>query len=435
VTKPANTPISVRVDDVASTPLVLGVAVGPWPQVMTNVVRDYDWGSTTMLARLQGRPSSVYPEAELWMGAHPNAPSRLGEFDGGGHGLDQLVAESPLDLLGSEVFDRFGPRLPFLLKILAISRPLSVQVHPTADRARTAYESEVTVPGEHQYVDPYPKPELLYALEAVDALCGFRPADDAQRLLTLVGGERMIALSELLRTDSDENNRIETAFSRLVTWPRDDRAALAAEVGTTSRRLLAHAGPLLPETINAADRRALTWACRLSEQHPADPLVAAPFLLDLVQLQAGQTLFVPAGAPHAYLHGLGVEIMGNSDNVLRAGLTHKPIAVKELLRIVHGGSRPQREVPETWVSPYEVIWSPGVPEFRLSRIWLPKTPVTAYPKVAGPQIVLCTAGQVRVACSGHEIELAPGTSAFVGASGGPVTLTGPGEVFRAFTGT
>lgn len=414
-------------------------ALGPWPQVMANPIRDYEWGSTTTLARLQGRPSTGRPEAELWMGAHPSAPSRLlpvAHSREEGQPLDELVTQRPLDLLGGEVSDRFGPRLPFLLKILAIAQPLSVQVHPTADRARAAFEGEADISGEHRYVDPYPKPELLYALETVDAMCGFRPAKDAQRLLDLLGGERMASVAEPLQGDGDEGDRIEAAFKVLVTWPVEDRVALVAEVSDGARRLLAEAGPQRPELgISPDDRRALMWARRLADQHAADPLVAAPFVLDVVQLQPGETLFVPAGAPHAYLHGLGVEIMGNSDNVLRAGLTHKPVAVDELLRIVHGGSRPQRDIPEAWVSPYEVIWSPGVPEFRLSRIWLHEpSAITAYPKIAGPQIILCTAGTVRAACGDNEVELTPGRSAFVGASGGPVTLSGPGEVFRAFTG-
>lgn len=448
MTKPVATSVSDRVhapggrSAPAAAPTAAAVALGPWPQLMDNPIRDYAWGSTTTLARLQGRPATGHPEAELWMGAHPSDPSRLGtEGAAPGPGLDRLVADRPLDLLGGEVFDRFGPRLPFMLKILAISRPLSVQVHPTADRARTTYEGEADIPGEHRYVDPFPKPELLYALEPIDAMCGFRPAVDAERLLSLVGGARMARIAEPLRGDGDEGDRIEAAFERLVTWPQDDRVALVDELGRAARHLLAEAGSLRTGpagptvAITADDRRALTWAARLAVEYHADPLVAAPFVLDLVQLQPGQTLFVPAGAPHGYLHGLGVEILGNSDNVLRAGLTHKPIAVEELLNIVHGRSRPQRNVPETWVSPYEVIWSPGVPEFRLSRIWLHgESPVTAYPKVAGPQIVLCTAGTVQVACGGRELELAPGRSAFVGATAGPISLSGAGEVFRAFAG-
>jgi len=433
---------------VSGTLLDGAAALGPWPQVMDNPVRHYDWGSFTALPRLQGRTPSGRPEAELWMGAHPSAPSRLlGPTDASEPSapttpqsppvrLDQLVQERPLDLLGAEVHDRFGARLPFLLKILAIAQPLSVQVHPTADRARTAYEGEATVPGEHRYVDPFAKPELLYALEPVDAMCGFRPAERALYLLTLLGGHRMTRLAEPLTGDGSESERLEAVFERLVTWPDDDRPDLVAEVAAAGRRLLAGAGPHRDGgALSPDDRRALTWAVRLCHQHPKDPLVAAPFVLDLVRIDAGQTLFVPAGAPHAYLYGLAVEIMGNSDNVLRAGLTHKPIAIEELLHVVHGGSRPERDLPEHWVSPYEVIWSPGVPEFRLSRVWLADDgPVAAYPQIAGPQIILCTAGTVHAECAGHRVELTPGRSAFVGASGGPVTLTGPGEVFRAFAG-
>jgi len=418
-----------------------GTATGPWPQLMDNPVREYDWGSTTTLARLQGRTPTGRPEAEMWMGAHPSAPSRLlpaHAADGGEAAvrLDELVAQRPGDVLGSMVHHRFGGRLPFMLKILAIAQPLSVQVHPTADRARAAFEGAAAAGGEPVYVDPYPKPELLYALEPIDAMCGFRSADEARRLLGLVGGSRMAKLAECLDGDGPMDARMEALFERLVTWPADDRGALVTEVAASCRRLLATAGPLgAPGALAADDRRALTWASRIAVQHPKDPLVAAPFVLDLVQLQPGETLFVPAGAPHCYLYGLGVEILGNSDNVLRAGLTHKPIAVDELLHVVHGGTRPQRDLPETWVSPNEVMWAPGVPEFRLTRVWLTgDAPVTAYPHLAGPQIVLCTAGGVRVGCGGHEVELTPGRSAFVGATAGPITLSGVGEVFRAFAG-
>jgi mannose-6-phosphate isomerase len=423
---------------------------------MENPIHGFDWGSTTTLARLQGRTPTGRPEAELWMGAHPSSPSRLSAVTGPGAGgpaaggadgpdgptgepagerLDDLIGRRPLDVLGATVHDRFGPRLPFMLKLLAIAHPLSVQVHPTADRARTAYAGEVEVPGEHVYVDPHPKPEMLYALEPIDAMCGFRTVDEARRLLRLVGGSRMARVAEALDGEGSEDARIEAAFERLVTWPADDRPELVEEVSASCRRLLAEAGPQRADGLPPEARRALTWATRIAVEHPKDPLVAAPFVLDLVQLEPGETLFVPAGAPHCYLYGLGVEILGNSDNVLRAGLTHKPIAVEELLEIVHGGARPERDVPETWVSPYEVMWDPGVSEFRLSRVWLhDPAPITAYPHIAGPQIVLCTAGAVRVGCGGHEVELTPGRSAFIGATGGPVTLSGVGEVFRAFTG-
>ncbi|MBK6871829.1 MAG: mannose-6-phosphate isomerase, class I [Kineosporiaceae bacterium] len=407
-----------------------------WPQRMVNPVRTYDWGSTTALARLQGRHPSGEPEAELWMGAHSTAPSSLAQVDGTVVPLDKAISQHPGTMLGGHVHDRFGPRLPYLLKVLAIARPLSLQVHPSADRAKAGYDGEVDVLGDHDYVDPFPKPEMLYALEPVDALCGFRPADEAGRLLNLLGTDRAGLLAGLLIGHGSEQHLLENVMRHLVTWPDDDRQGFVEEVGRESRRLLAQAGPHAESVLSPDDRRALTWASRLVQQHPHDPMVAAPLLLDLIRLEPGEVMFIPSGAPHAYLYGLGVEIMGNSDNVLRAGLTHKHVAVDEMLHIVDGDSRPVRDVPFTWLSPYEVAWVPDAAEFQLSRIWVTDVaPVALYPGIAGPQILLCTSGPVTVTCPGTALTLQPGQSAFVGASGGgTISISGPGEVFRASAG-
>ncbi|MFZ0159963.1 MAG: mannose-6-phosphate isomerase, class I [Kineosporiaceae bacterium] len=402
---------------------------------MVNPIRAYDWGSTTVLARLQGRRPTGEPEAELWMGAHGSAPSQLMQLDGSTVPLDHAIEENAGPILGSQVHEAFGPRLPFLLKMLAIARPLSVQVHPTAERARAGFDGEADIPGDHHYVDPFPKPELLYALEPLDALCGFRSAADAGRLLSLLGTERTRLLAGLLIGHESELHLLESVLRTLVTWPQEDRTELAQDVARAAKRLLATAGPNQGSALAPADRRALTWACRLAQRHPKDPLVAAPFVLDLIRLEPGEVLFVPAGAPHAYLFGLGVEIMANSDNVLRAGLTHKPIAIDELLHVVDGDSRPVRDVPFCWLGPNEVAWAPDVAEFQLSRIWMTgEAPVTAYPGIAGPQVLLCTSGPVRVACGDTEVLLEPGQSAFVGASGSTLSMTGPGEIFRASAG-
>ena len=412
-----------------------------WPLAMANPVRGYDWGSATALARMQGRAPSGQPEAELWMGAHPAAPSSLVTPDGAEQPLHDLVAAAPEALLGAGVAARFASRLPFLLKVLAIERPLSLQVHPGPERARACFEGEADVLGEHRYVDPYPKPELLYALEPVDALCGFRPAAEAARLLALLDGPRAATVAAPLHrcvagADGDETACLEEAFEVLVTWPDDDRPAFAADVAREARRLLAAAGTgpggaPLP----AQDRRALMWVSRLAQQHPKDPLVVAPLLLDLVLLRPGETLFVPAGAPHSYLHGTGVEIMASSDNVLRAGLTHKPVAVDELLHVVDGRSRPQRDLPEVELGPGEVAWRPPVEWFQLTRLRPAGARLVADASVGGPQVLLCTSGEVRVGCAdGDELVLPAGSSAFVGAGAGPVHVTGHGEVFRAAVG-
>jgi mannose-6-phosphate isomerase len=437
-----------------TVPVMSTVSSGPlparWPLPMVNPVRDYDWGSATALARMQGRPASGRPEAELWMGAHPAAPSALDGGDGRLHRLDELVAAAPEQLLGADVAARFDGRLPFLLKVLAIARPLSLQVHPGAERARAAFEDEAQVLGEHRYSDPYPKPELLYALEPVDALCGFRPAAEAARLLALLDGPRAAAVAEPLRRHAEgeqcdgapgsgaegETACLEEAFEVLVTWPDDDRPAFAADMAREARRLLREEASRTPGAgLTAHDRRALMWVSRLAQQHPKDPLVVAPLLLDLVLLRPGETLFVPAGAPHAYLHGTGVEIMANSDNVLRAGLTHKAVAVEELLHVVDGRSRPQRDVIEVQLGPGEVAWRPPLPWFQLTRMRPAGQVLTAHPSVTGPQVLLCTAGEVTVACSdGGRLVLRAGSSAFVGADCRPIEVRGDGEVFRAAVG-
>jgi mannose-6-phosphate isomerase len=404
---------------------------------MVNPIRTYDWGSPETLARMQRREPSGGPEAELWMGAHPAAPSAVVHEEGVARRLDELLAEAPDELLGPHVLASFGPRLPFLLKVLAIARPLSLQVHPDRDRARKGFAGELEIPGEHRYVDPYPKPELLYALEPVEALCGFRPAADAVRLLAELDGPRAATIAEPLHLalrGADETSALEEAFRRLVTWPDDDRADLAADAADEAARLLARAGRPGEPDLSETDRLALDWVTRLADQHPKDPLVTAPLLLDLVRLEPGEALFVPAGAPHAYLYGTGVEIMGNSDNVLRAGLTHKAIAVDELLVVVDGRSRPHRDLPMVVLGDHEVAWRPPVPEFQLTRVRVPDRPVEADAGLPGPQIVLCTQGRVTVRRGPTEHVLEPGESAFAGAAVGPLVLTGPGEVFRAAAG-
>jgi mannose-6-phosphate isomerase len=395
---------------------------------MANPIRDYDWGSTTHLARMQGRTPTGRPEAELWMGSHSTGPSALIGLDGTLQPLDRLLDRHPQTLLGSDVLSRHGARLPYLLKVLAIAKPLSLQVHPGPQRAQQLFTE-----GSGPYLDPYPKPEMLYALRPMDTMCGFRDSAAALALLQRLDCPRLSPVVDALTASAPLRKRLEDAFAVLVTWPRADRAALVADVAERSRQLLRAApdgGPLDPSL-----RRALIWVARLAALHQEDPLVAAPFLLDVVQLSPGETLFIPAGTPHTYLAGLGVEIMGNSDNVLRAGLTQKEIAVEELLEVVDGGAKPVRDVPEVPLGPYEVAWRPPVEEFQLSRLRLTgSTPIACYPRLCGPQVVLCTAGTVGVATPSYALALRPSESAFVGASGGPITLAGPGEVFRAAVG-
>src|SRR5215203_863273 len=152
---------------------------------LQNTVRHYPWGSRTVIPELLGEPSPAdEPYAELWMGAHPDAPSVLSS----GMPLDKAITEQPEALLGSAVRERFGDRLPFLLKVLAAEQPLSLQAHPTMAQAQAGFAAEEAagVPRDdptRTFKDPFHKPEILCALTPVEALCGFRPVEESLHCL------------------------------------------------------------------------------------------------------------------------------------------------------------------------------------------------------------------------------------------------------------
>jgi mannose-6-phosphate isomerase len=270
---------------------------------------------------------------------------------------------------------------------------------------------------------------MLYALEPIEALYGFRPPAQVAMLLSRLRAPRLQELVEALaEPGTTDEARLRAGLELLITWPVEDRAALVAEVAAGSSRLTAEGSPDYPEVFG--------WLDRLIGLHPADPMVLAPLLLDLVRMSPGQTVFVDAGVPHAYLSGLGVEIMAGSDNVLRCGLTTKEINVGELLDVVDTHPLASGDSNLTPLSEDEVAWRPPVEDFQLSRIAVnsPAEPQRCDPSVRGPQIVLCTKGSVTVIADGVPVALEPGHSAFVTASAGPITLTGEGEVFRAAPG-
>ncbi|SDR28340.1 mannose-6-phosphate isomerase, type 1 [Thermostaphylospora chromogena] len=390
--------------------------MNPAPLPMINPVRPYAWGSRTAIAALQGREPSGAPEAELWMGAHPAAPSLL-ETPSGQASLVDLIAADPETMLGSAVTDAFGPRLPFLLKILAADRPLSLQVHPSPEQARAGYDREerAGVPldaAERNYRDPYAKPELICALEPFEALCGFREPVEAAALLDGLGVPELAPVVKLLA-----GGGLRAAVGEALTLPEEER------------------GPLVTRVVEACARvPELAWAAELARHHPGDPGVVIALCMNRVRLAPGEAMYVPAGQPHSYLRGVGVEIMGASDNVLRGGLTGKHIDIPELLRILSAEPgepalvSPSRPDPS---SGEEVYLTPAC-EFRLSRVRLDGRAVLS---ASGPRVVLGTAGEVRVrGTDGAALEVPPGRSVFVPAAAGTITLDGAGTVFVAAVG-
>ncbi|MFG2943595.1 mannose-6-phosphate isomerase, class I [Streptomyces adustus] len=376
---------------------------------LDNTVRPYAWGSVTAIPTLLGVEPTGEPQAEMWMGAHPGAPSRTDRGT-----LVEVVDADPEKELGAAAVARFGPRLPFLLKLLAADAPLSLQVHPDLAQAKEGFAREerdgVPVDAPHRnYKDANHKPELICALTEFDGVCGFRDPLRAADLLDGLGVDSLKPYVDLLHAHPEE-----AALREVLT-----------AILTADREQMAHT---VAETTAACDRLGGDYApyAGLAHHYPGDPGVIAALLLNHVRLQPGEALFLGAGVPHAYFNGLGVEIMANSDNVLRCGLTPKHVDVPELLRVVRfEAADPGVLRPEASPDGEEVYETP-IDEFRLSRYVLADGGPTRDLTRTAPQILLCTAGTVRAG----EHDLHPGQSVFVPA-GEKAEVSGVGTVFRA----
>jgi len=364
-------------------------------------IQPYLWGSTTALADLLGRPASGGPEAELWMGTHPKAPSEVfleGRWVPIGEALDL--------------------ELPYLFKVLAVAEPLSVQAHPGREQAVAGCraEDERGIPRdapERSYRDDQPKPELVYALTPFTILRGLRRPGEILELAARLGLEEVLA-SELapLRRD-DVSAALENAVR---AWMELDAEALAAAL----------------EAVAGEDDEAAAWMRRLAAAYPGDGGVLAPLFLNLRTLRPGEAVFTGAGVLHAYLEGLGVELMSNSDNVLRGGLTPKHRDVPELLRVL-------RFVPDEGRL-MESRKRPGETSFTAADAGLELTVLEPRPGAplscqgrAGTEILLCTEGFGTVTAEGQPVGLAVlrGEALLIPAAIDVYRVEGDGRLFRA----
>lgn len=391
---------------------------------LSNTIQPYAWGSTRALAELRGAPFPTSPEAELWMGAHPLAPSRLSP---GGQTLGSAITAAPDEHLGSQVQREFGPRLPFLLKVLAAGTPLSLQAHPSITQAQHGFAADeaagIPLDAPHRnYKDQNHKPELLCALGEFWALCGFREVAQTLELLDELGEPALLPYRALLAADPNELG-IKKAFSSLMQAPAASARELATATATACQARLARG--------NARFADELGWVARLGELYPGDIGVVSSLLLNLVRLAAGEAVYLPAGNLHAYLGGTGVELMASSDNVLRGGLTPKHVNVPELLRVLD--FRPLRVEPLRPVAHGgEQVYATPAREFRLSCFEQSEGSVSLDVNVAGPEIWLVTHGAFELSSAANPpLSLTPTRSAFVSAATGTLTLRGNGRIFRA----
>lgn len=382
---------------------------------MTNTPRDYAWGSTTLLAELEGREPTGAPEAEVWFGDHPGSPAVLAD----GTSLpERLSAKS-------------APPLPYLLKLLAAGSPLSIQVHPSRAQAQAGWAREAGLAmddPERNYRDDNHKPELIVSLsERFEALCGLRPLDASRRYLAALGdAEGVRRLRSLIEhaADATEADILRHAIEELLAG---DSAGIVSDV--TEALAVAASAEFADE---------LAAARRIAAVYPGDPGIVVAMLMNLVILRRGEAVYLRAGLLHAYLSGIGVEIMAASDNVLRGGLTPKRVDVPELLTLLDAAPgvvsviRPRALADATAVDTY----GPGVADFALA-VARPdaQAGVVAELRVDGPAIVLATAGESAVELDGERVLLVPGQAAIALGATGPLRISGTGEVFIATPGT
>jgi mannose-6-phosphate isomerase len=371
--------------------------------LLRNPVRAYAWGSRTVIAELLGEPvPAPHPQAELWLGAHPGDPSHLAS----GTSLAGAIAAEPARLLGAARAERWAGTLPFLLKVLAADEPLSLQAHPSLEQARSGFAAEDAArvardAPDRNYRDANHKPELICALTPFDALVGFREPAATVDLLHALDVPDLSAHVMLLAAQPDADG-LRALFTTWITLPAATLRALVPAAADAAVKLAGDPGPWQAEARTILE---------LAERYPGDAGVLAAMLLNRVTLAPGEALFLPAGNLHAYLSGAGVEIMANSDNVLRGGLTPKHVDVPELLRVLDFHAAPPPVLTARPDGDWARYATPSE-EFRLRRAE-PRGEIGIPDE--GPRILLCTSGAACVRRGIDALDVSRGAAVFLGA--------------------
>ena len=388
---------------------------------LKNPVQDYAWGSKTFIPRLMGEPSpSDKPQAEMWMGAHPKAPSRV-LSNGEQISLLELIQKNPADILGKSVAKKFSNKLPFLLKVLAAAKPLSIQAHPDQDQARQGFAREnrlkIAYNAPHRnYKDENHKPELICSLSRFWALKGFRKIEDIAGLIGKIGGP---ALNDKL-IDLGSQPSLEIFFTALMSMDKRRQRLILNEVIECCKKY-----PQADPTVE--------WMIKLDQAYPDDIGVLSPIFLNVVCLQPGEAMYIPSGELHAYLEGAAIELMANSDNVLRGGLTAKHIDVHELLKIMNfkynevNILRPERQ------DSGERTYPAATKEFALSLISVREGSSFKSPRNRSVEIMICLEGAAHVKGpeNGDVLFLTKGASIIIPAAVKQYRIEGEATIYKA----
>ncbi|MCU0598646.1 MAG: mannose-6-phosphate isomerase, class I [Desulfobacterales bacterium] len=394
------------------------------PLVLKNTIQEYAWGSKTAIQNLLETPPTGRPWAELWLGAHPKAPSQV-DFMGEWVSLDALIDQYADPILGKHVAEKFNNTLPYLFKILAADQPLSIQAHPSVRFAREGFQREnaLKIPlnaESRNYKDVRHKPECICALTPFWALKGFRDADAIARLMGLLCPSGLAAELADLRSNGDHGLKL--FFNILLTLPEERKLRLISEV---IRNSCAHKD----------ESDIFSWVLKLHGKYPSDIGIVSPALLNLIRLDPGQALFLSSGELHSYLGGVGIELMSNSDNVIRCGLTPKHVDVEELLRILNFTPTsshvliPQASILGEETFPLEAD------EFSLSRIIVSESIKYISPDKRSAEILLCINGSAQIHFDGGRSRfcLEKGGSVLIPAAMNSYGISGDAAIYKAGT--
>ena len=392
--------------------------------LLKNTIQEYAWGSPEAIPDLLGQSNpGNKPQAELWMGAHPKAPSQV-QYQGQWVSLLDLIRKHPLDVLGKNAAKNFNNKLPYLFKVLAAAKPLSIQAHPNLHQAREGFQREnaqkipMDAP-QRNYRDANHKPECICALTQFWALSRFRRISGILSYLKKVCAHGLDAEINNLKQQATSNG-LKRFYTALMTMDADRQKRIVSQALEQAQRF-------------EAEDPVFNWMLKIADDYPNDIGVLAPILLNLICLEPGQALFLDAGELHAYLKGLGIELMANSDNVLRGGLTPKHVDVPELLRVLKFEDRDVTLLKPQELIPNEFVYPSPVEEFELSVITLNSGAQYQSPAHRSAEILICTRGIVTLTdySSQTETRLQQGVSALIPAAVERYAITGEGTCYKA----
>ena len=392
--------------------------------LLRNSIQNYAWGSTTEIPELLGEKNpGGEPIAELWMGAHPKAPS-MANCDGKWISLQRLIDKRPQEILGVDVAKRFNNKLPYLFKVLAAAKPLSIQAHPSLEQAKEGFEREnrLGIPlgaKNRNYKDDNHKPECICALSEFWALCGFRKISDIVFLMREICPVGLAEELDMLERNTNPRG-LKQFYTNLMTMEAKSQEQIIKEAVQNAK--------------NRADEDStFYWIVRIAEEYPSDIGILSPMLLNLIRLKQGQALFLRAGELHAYLKGFGMELMANSDNVLRGGLTPKHVDVPELLKALNFKYHPINILEGVPAIKNERVFETTAAEFVLSMISVSEGQSYQRSNQNSVEILICIDGAAKLTGydNNENYNVKKGDSLIISAAVKGYAITGMAVFYKA----